>query len=472
MIEQSPRGAAPEREQRGEGRTVRRAAVGPTRRALGGAVVAAMGGGVMALAACGPLGGQPAGGKATASGPVTAKVLTFNNPLFQRAKDDLLDAAAAVDSSLQPDIIVFPGGIGQFRTKVLAMYAGGDLPDAQWVHPSITSLVGSRKLLRPLDEFARRDRSTPLADFYQGVLDYFRWRGKAYALPWYSPGWVFVFNRALFDRLGVTTPDMLEQQKKWTWDTFVSTLRSMTTGTAGSPDRTIGSDRHTMNLDWACSWIWRNGGRVFSKDGKTCVLNEVAAVEAIQGMADLHLKYQVINYGTIRDDFPEGFLSGRIGLRQANKERTAPERNDLSRATFALGMAPVYQGKAGRVNRMGTLGFGLAQGAPNGDAGWRWVRFMAGPQAAAILMRNKSTLPVRPQFAKLPEFAQSMAPWENKDVWLESQATARAMRWPASYNEIASLWSDTWNAILEQKGPTKSLLDDLVRQVNPLLAQE
>jgi multiple sugar transport system substrate-binding protein len=367
---------------------------------------------------------------------------------------------------------VFPGQIGQFREKVVTIYAGGDVPDAQWVHPSVISLFGSKKLLRPLEELSRKDRETPLSDFYPGVLDYFRWRETAYALPWYSPGFVFVFNRELFERKGVATPDAQEKAGKWTWDGFVSTLRSLTGGAPGAPDRTIGSTSHSMALDWACSWIWRNGGDVFSKDGKRCIVNEPAAVEAIEGMADLHLKYQVISYGPHQADFPDGFYSGRIGLRQANKETTAPGENDLVRATFPLGMAPVYKGKAGRDNRMGPLGFGVPKDAPNGDAGWRLVRFMAGPRAASILMSHQSTLPIRPRFAQLPEFGKSMLPWEDKDVWLESQATARSLVQPANYNDIAAMWLTTWNDVLAQKGSVKATLDDFARQVNAMLALE
>lgn len=426
----------------------------------------------LAIAGCAGPGGQGEAPKPSISGPATAKVLTFNNDLFQQARDELVRALADTDSQLKPDITVFPGQIAAFREKMLAIYAGGDVPDAQWVHPSITGLSASKKLLRPLEDLARRDKDTSLADFYQGVLDYFRWRGGTYALPWYSPGYVFAFNRALFAKLGVTPPDQQEKEGKWTWDAFVSTLRGLTTGSPGSQDRTIGFHTYNMNLDWTCASIWRNGGDVFSKDGKRCVLNEPASVEVVEGLADLHLKYRTINYGTNTPDFPGGFNSGRIGLRQLNKEAVAPERNDLSQADFPLGMAPVYKGKAGRINRMGTLGFGVAQGAPNGDAGWRFVRFMGGPHAAAVLMGHKSTLPVRPRFAQLPAFAQSTLPWENKDVWLESQATARAMAQPGSYQDISDLWDAAWKDVLAQKAPVKALLDDMVRQANAVLAQE
>jgi len=395
-----------------------------------------------ALLGCG-LPGQQSSDPLRSAGPVSAKVLSFNNPLFQHPMDDLLGALAQVDPHLKADVIVFPGQIGAFREKAVTMYAGGDIPDAQWIHPSITSLMASRKFLRPLEDLARRDAQTRLGDFYSGVLDYFRWNGATYGLPWYCPGFAYTYNRSLFERLGVTLPDQHEQQKTWTWETFVSTLRSLTRGTAGSPDRTIGMHAESTNLDWICAWIWRAGGEVFSKDLSKSVLNAPPAVEAIQNIADLYLKHQVINYAPHQPDFPEGFLSGRIGLRQSNKEATAPDRNDLARASFALGLAPASKGKAGRITRLGTLAFGVAREAKNGDAGWRWVRFMGGPQASAILMDGRATLPVRPAFAKLPAFERSMSPWENKDVWLESLTLARSLQQPASYDEIAEMWSAT-----------------------------
>jgi ABC-type glycerol-3-phosphate transport system substrate-binding protein len=267
----------------------------------------------------------------------------------------------------------------------------------------------------------------------------------------------------------VVAPDRLEREGKWNWDGFVSTLRGATRGAPGSPDRTIGLQPISTNLDVICSWIWQNGGDVFAKDGKRCIINEPPAVEALERYADLYHRYQVVNFGSATTpDFPGGFLSGRVGLRYAGKSDTEAEEA----AGLALGMVPSPKGKAGRVNRMGPLGFGVAAGAPNGDAGWRWVRFMSGPQAAAILFGRRSTLPVRPKFTQLPEFARSMLPWENKEVWLESQATARALTYPASYNEIGVQWNTTWADILAQKGPVKSLLDDFARQANQMIAQD
>ena len=438
----------------------------PTRRAL--ARGAWLTGASTALAACVP-GGRASEAPAAAQGPVTAKILTFNNVIFQTPKDALLAVLPEVDPTLKPDIIVFPGQIGQFRTAALTMYAGGDIPDAQWMHPSITTLMAGRKLVRPIEELAKRDKEN-LKDFYANALEQYAWKGSTYALPWYTTGAAWFFNRQLFERMGVPAPDVQDREGKWNWDGFLSSMRGVTRGLPGDPDRTIGTAAHNANLDWLCAWIWRNGGDVFSKDLKQCVLNQPAAAEAIQGFADLHLKHQVVVYGPHMNDFQGGFQTGRIGLRYAAKSDTSPEEAPFRGIAFPVGTVGTYKGKAGRVNRQAPIAFAAANNAPNGDAGWRWMRFMTSAKAQAVLIARGGTLPIKPGHQQLPEFAKSMQPFENKDVWLESQATARVLQQPTNYDDIATLWNATWTAILGEKGPTKSLLDDFVRQVNSLLA--
>ena len=176
--------------------TTRRRVLGACSGLLAGAPAAGVLAGAAGCAGPGGIGERPA----VVKGPAVARVLLMSNPVFTAVQTDLVAAQAEVDPGLQLEMSVFPGQIAQFREKLVAIYAGGDVPDAQWVHPSVVSLFGSKNLLRPLEEFARQDRETPLGDFYPGVLTYFRWRETAYALPWYSPGWVLVFNRDLFDR--------------------------------------------------------------------------------------------------------------------------------------------------------------------------------------------------------------------------------------------------------------------------------
>jgi hypothetical protein len=196
-----------------------------------------------------------------------------------------------------------------------------------------------------------------------------------------------------------------------------------------------------------------------------------SSVSAVSIAATSATAASSMEYSANAKQFPNAFLGGQIGLRQMDKEQVAPARHDLSTAAFALGMAPIYSGPAGRINRMGPLAFGIPREAKNADAGWRWTRFMGGPDAATVLMLAQSTLPVRPDFAKLPAFATSMQPWENGAMWLDSMAHGRALVQPANYAQVATLWTQTWTDILARKAVVQTLLDDFVRQANAALAK-
>ena len=50
--------------------------------------------------------------------------------------------------------------------------------------------------------------------------------------------------------------------------------------------------------------------------------------------------------------------------------------------------------------------------------------------------------------------ARRAVPWENKEDWLESQATSRALSYPCNYNAVAAMGTATWADILAQKGRT------------------
>ena len=178
----------------------------------------------------------------------------------------------------------------------------------------------------------------------------------------------------------------------------------------------------------------------------------------------------MIAYGPNQADFQDGFFSGRVGLRQANKETTAPGENDLVRATFSLGMAPVYRARAA-----GSIAWAPWASASPGGAqrrpAWRLVRFMAGPAPPASSSSARARSPSDPASRSCRSSAPQCCPGRTGRL-AEVPATARALTQPTVYNDVASLWLGAWNDVLAQKGTMKAILDDLVRQVNAMLAQE
>ena len=123
-----------------------------------------------------------------------------------------------------------------------------------------------------------------------------------------------------------------------------------------------------------------------------------------------------------------------------------------------------------RCKRMKSSAAGrLLKEARQPDAGWDYVRFMAGLETQKVRFGARVTVPVRKAAAKLSEFAGSLESWEVGDDWIEAAAATRNLPKPARYAEIDRAWLETWNAITSGQAPVRSSLDDVTRQINAML---
>ncbi|HEX2515085.1 MAG TPA: extracellular solute-binding protein, partial [Chloroflexota bacterium] len=361
-----------------------------------------------------------------------------------------------------------PGGsVPLVAERLVTMAAGGTPPEVGWLHPSYVTDLAEKGILADVTGRAQRDREAPLADFYPGILDHFRHKNGTYGLPWNSGPTVTFFNRTLLDRLGIKAPDAREKEGRWDWNALRDVARAATQG-AGDL-RTMGLQGVSGNLDWFDAWLWQAGGDVFSKDLRACLLNQPPAAEAAQFLVDLYTRDIVVPVGDAARLFVGGIESGGVALRIGIKGQVNQVTERARQANFRLGMAPVPRGRAGRATRDGPQAFGLLKEARQPDAGWDYVRFMAGLETQKVRFGAKVTVPVRKAAAKLPEFAGSLEPWEAGDDWIEAAAATRNLPKPARYAEIDRTWLETWTAITSGQAPVRSALDDVTRQINAML---
>ena len=71
-----------------------------------------------------------------------------------------------------------------------------------------------------------------------GLSDY-QIDGKTYAIPYRQDSWVLFYNKALFDKAGVTYPD-----GSWTWDKYVSVSEQLTTALKAKNSKALGDYQH------------------------------------------------------------------------------------------------------------------------------------------------------------------------------------------------------------------------------------
>jgi multiple sugar transport system substrate-binding protein len=121
------------------------------------------------------------------------------------------------------------------------------------------------------------------------------------------------YNKDVFDAAGLPYPPAKADQA-WTWDQFVKITQKLTKDRAGKTADQEGFNPNdidtygvAMPLQWWGGWlpyVISNGGEMASEDGKTLLLNQPKAVEALQRLQDLIYKYHVMPTPTSTNTLP------------------------------------------------------------------------------------------------------------------------------------------------------------------------
>lgn len=159
----------------------------------------------------------------------------------------------------------------QYADRLLIDMASGTAPDVfHWPSPWWISAM-RKDVFLPLNDLLEAD-GIKMADFHYDPMRVGSMDGVLYGLPYAQPTTrVIIYNMRIFEEAGVPLP-----VEGWTWDDLVAAAKATHT-----PPNVYGIPfpPHQLNLE---TMIFDNGGGVLSEDGSTCLLNEPAAVAALQ----------------------------------------------------------------------------------------------------------------------------------------------------------------------------------------------
>ena len=113
----------------------------------------------------------------------------------------------------------------QILEKLTTAISSGDSPDLVDYADSTFPLIMSKNMYTPLDEYM--DLSAPQWSGLDGYINNYRWNGNNYYYPWaynVSP-YFLVYNRGLYEELGIDDPKELYDEGNWTWDTMTDCIR-------------------------------------------------------------------------------------------------------------------------------------------------------------------------------------------------------------------------------------------------------
>ena len=396
-----------------------------------------------------------------AASQVTLKVAYWSSsPEDHNVFQSVFNAFQEKNSGIKVEFDDIPSD--EFQQKMLTMIVGGTPPDTMELHPSwVLSFIGANQLT-DLSDKAKDDK----AAYIPAQLEFWSNQGKLYGMPYYSgPSFMF-YNKTLFQKHGVKTPEELEKEGAWTWTALQDAARKVSAG-SGS-EKTFGWDAansDASNLQFYTSVpIWCNEGEVVNKEETAWLLDDPKVIEVFQWHADL-FKERVIPLPADTQGTSWFFRTGRIGMAWAGRFRSL----ELVNAEFEVGMVGTPKGKVGPINRDGPNASGLPVGSKNQDAAYKLATFMGSPDAAPVYLASGRALPVRTDLLDSDAFKKSLKPYERQEVLMNAAKTVRAWRVPGRGAEAIRTFKAEWEKVLIGQQDVPTTLKNAKAAMDPLL---
>ncbi|MFD3652064.1 ABC transporter substrate-binding protein [Streptomyces sp. NPDC058620] len=222
-----------------------------------------------ALTGCGT--GSTASG--SADGPAEGEI-TLLTPIFEGSDGKTLLEQKILGGFRKkyPDVKVNVDytTYAQLNEKITTGLAGGLLPDVLMMGVGWIPPFAAKKAIAELPE-----KLATAHDYEERVLDPSRHDGRLYALPVVLDTRIVVYRKDHFAEAGI-------KKTPATWAELRAVAKQLTTG-----DR-IGFDPFSIDLRqcWE-TFLFANGGRLFSEDGKKVLFTDSRGVEALQFFKDL-----------------------------------------------------------------------------------------------------------------------------------------------------------------------------------------
>lgn len=317
----------------------------------------------------------------------------------------LIATFEAQHPNIRVELQNIPKSSDYYRTLDLA-FTQGDPPDLFYPSTAVAYASALQGMLLPLDDLVAADQ-LHLAAYDPDTLALYRTAAQGYhCLPLDRATLAIVYNKALFDAAGVAYP-----QAPWTWDDLLITAQQLTRAADGDGQpQQYGIDR--FDAYWPLSVWTATGQNVFDDPfaPTTFLLEEKAAIAALQWQADLSLEHGVMP--PVADEESRGetvdrFLIGQVAMQIIGHWRVPAL---LAQPDLSFDFVALPSGKFS-ANRSDGSCVAIARNTAHPEAAWAFAKFLAGPEGAgaALLTERQQMTPALLALQQAPAFLHPTA---------------------------------------------------------------
>ncbi|MBU9739209.1 ABC transporter substrate-binding protein [Diplocloster agilis] len=367
-----------------------------------------------------------------------------------------------------PNIKIEYQQVSDYLTKIFTEAASDELPDLLACQVGYTQEFADAGVLEEIRvEDLKADADYEFDDFWDTTLDYAMYDGKYYGLPVDGGNYAWVYNKKIFDQLGIEVPD-----EGFSWDEFVEVSKQIM-------DRKdeVGVNYATLVNDYGLKtilpYIWQNGCEYLNADGTASLLDDQKAIDAVQYIKDL---YEVHKVMPTMEKLDEGSLPivgmlnsgsiamGRVALWEALK------LEDSEKLDWQLMHAPHgNDGAKGEVLYVNTLS--VASTSKHKEEAMDFLKFVTSKEGLKVFLENTSD----PQISVRKSLKEvSIAPFDaskNAGIFVDALEYCKWMPNILSVNDQITAVGRQLDRIWYDNEPVADVMKDTAKEVNGLLVK-
>jgi len=269
------------------------------------------------------------------------------------------------------------------RQKTLTLISGGKAPDILYIN-EWTLPLAERNVLMPLDDTIAKDTSFDISEFYPDVLDAYRLNGKLYGLPQEVSPLVMYYNKNLFDQAGVPYPT-----DDWTQEDFVQIAKKLT----DSKKKKYGY----LSENWYghyMGWLNRNGGKLFSDDGKKSGFDTPEALKALELMNKIVVEDHSSPNPAEQEAAGQGsdaqFRNQQVAMISSGMWLLPAFKSEPLNFDWDVVKMPKGETQA---TTAGVLSWSISKDTKHPEEAWKVLKFFVGHEGMKIVAKYNMALP-------------------------------------------------------------------------------
>ncbi|MHB1000701.1 MAG: ABC transporter substrate-binding protein [Armatimonadota bacterium] len=357
--------------------------------------------------------------------------------------------------------------------RLLTQLAGDVPPDVMAIYdPQSISLFSKSNALLDLTPYVDKYK-IPVNKLYPNLKPYIYYDNKIVGVPENCAPYVIFYNKKMFRDAGLPYP-----KPGWTWDECLEAARKLTKNKTTN-GRTVPVQKGLFidNGNW-WFFIWMYGGKLFTEDGKTCLMDSPEVKKGIRYWANLRLKYHVMpttseaasmaptgNWGSdallFRESKVAMMLSGRWMIISYR------EQKDLDWDVVSVPHGP------NRFTLLASKSYAIPKICRNKDAALKYIRHLLSKENQVLIANYGDGMPtiddpdINKAYLYNPEYPKET----NNQLHLDEMKYARVQEFSPFINDldVRTIMSLELDKMWLGQQSSDEACDAIARRVNSLI---